>query len=191
MGQLEKTSAARKKKQDIQKAVLYTIGTAGLIAVAALAPNTLQLLRFTPQYKRNFAFRAHTAAGRLVAKKHAQWVERNGKKYLRLTPAGHEELALEQAKMTLHSPKRKWDGRWRMVVFDIPERRKHVRGRLREIMRGVGFVRLQNSVWVYPYDCEDLVVLLKAHLRVGKDILYVIADSLEYDRTLRTHFGLS
>lgn len=54
----------------------------------------------------------------------------------------------------------------------------------------LGFVRLQDSVWVYPYDCEDLITLLKADLKVGKDVLYVVADRIEYDQPLRTLFDL-
>ena len=55
----------------------------------------------------------------------------------------------------------------------------------------IGFVRLQDSVWVYPYDCEDLITLLKADFRVGKDVLYLIVDSIENDKYLRAEFNLT
>lgn len=57
-------------------------------------------------------------------------------------------------------------------------------------MRDIGFVRLQDSVWVYPYDCEDFIALLKAELKVGKDVLYAIVDTIEFDKHIRRHFGL-
>lgn len=190
MGKLETASKKRKKKQDIQQAVLVAISVVGLLAVTAVAPNVLRLLEYLPKDKRNLAYRAKTAAGRLVAKKYATWVERNGKKFLRLTPAGQKALEFEQAKIALKNQEKKWDGRWRMVVFDVPERRRKVRGRLCAAMREIGFVRLQDSVWVYPYDCEDFVALLKAELKIGKDVLYAIADTIEHDRNLRTHFRL-
>ena len=50
--------------------------------------------------------------------------------------------------------------------------------------------RLQDSVWVYPYDCEDIIGLLKTDIGVGKDLLYMIADEIENDRHLRENFGL-
>lgn len=124
-------------------------------------------------------------------KGYAKWVDRDGKKYLRITEAGRKALAFEQAKVALKNQKKKWDGRWRMVVFDIPERRRNIRIRLRDFMREVGFVRLQDSVWVYPYDCEDFVALLKAELKVGKDVLYAIVDTIEHDNNIRKHFHLS
>jgi len=190
MGKLETASRKRKKRQDIQNAVLATIAIAGLLAWTAIAPNTLQLLRFLPKDKFNFNYRARTAAGRIVTKGLAKWVEKDGKKFLRLTEAGHKALALEQAKVALKNQKKKWDGRWRMVVFDIPERRRRIRVRLRDFMREVGFVRMQDSVWVYPYDCEDYVVMLKAELKIGKDVLYAIADTIEHDKSIRQHFKL-
>jgi len=86
--------------------------------------------------------------------------------------------------------KRKWDKRWRIVIFDIPERRKSVRTRLRRFMNEYGFVRLQDSVWIYPYDCEDLIALAKANFRIGADVLYIIVEKLERDKYLREHFLL-
>ncbi len=190
MGNLEVASAKRRKKQDIQKAVLAAVAVTGLLAVAAVAPNTLQLLRFLPKEKFNLQYRAKTAVKRLVAKGQVKWVEKNGKKYLRLTPSGQKIFIFEQAKVSLHNQKKKWDGRWRMIVFDIPERRRALRARLRGVMREIGFVKLQNSVWVYPYDCEDFIALLKVDMKIGKDVLYAIADTIENDTALRQKYNL-
>lgn len=190
MGQLEKTSRERKQKRDIQRVVLATIAVTGFVAFAAVAGNALQLLDYLPPEKYNLRYRAKSAAGRLVAKGYAMWVEKGGKKYLRITPAGRKAFAFEQAKASLGNQKKKWDGRWRMVAFDIPERRRRVRSCLRAIMGEIGFVRLQDSVWVYPYDCEDFFALLKTELKIGKDALYAIADTIEHDKSLRQHFSL-
>jgi len=190
MGKLEESSRKRKKKKDIQNAVLVAIAVTGLLAFAAVAPNALRLLNYLPNEKYNLKYRAKSAAGRLVAKKYAVWIDRDGKKYLRLTSAGHRTLAFEQAKVALKNQKKKWDGRWRMVIFDIPERRRRVRIRLRAFMNEIGFVRLQDSVWVYPYDCEDFMALVKADLKIGKDVLYTIADTIEHDKNIRKHFRL-
>jgi len=189
MGKLEEASRKRKKKRDIQNTVLAVVAVTGFIAVAAVAGNALQLLKYLPNEKYNLRYQAKTAAGRLVAKGFLVWEERNGKKYLRITPKGRKAFAFEQAKVALKNQKKKWDGRWRMIVFDIPERRKSVRFRLCAVMRDIGFVRLQNSVWVYPFDCEDFISLLKAELKIGKDVLYAIVDTVEHDGGLRRHFN--
>jgi len=190
MGKLEEASRKRKKKQDIQSAVLAVIAVTGFLTLAAITPNALRLLDYLPNGKYNLKYRMKSVAGRLVAKGYATWTEKDGKKFLRITPAGRKALALEQAKAALSNQKKRWDRRWRMVAFDIPERRRVVRFRLRAVMRGIGFVRLQDSLWVYPYDCEDFIALLKAELKLGKDALYAIADTIEHDKTLRRHFNL-
>jgi DNA-binding transcriptional regulator PaaX len=190
MGKLEKR-VRQWKKGDVQKAMLAALGIAGLLTLTAIAPNTLQLLRYVPGNRDRFSRYTQSAARRLVTKGQAEWVEERGKRYLSITEKGKKELAFEQARVALETRKKKrWDGKWRMVVFDIPERRRRTRFRLRAVMQEVGFVRLQDSVWVYPYDCEDFIALLKAELKIGKDVLYAIADTIEYDRAIRSHFGL-
>jgi hypothetical protein len=190
MGKLEEASRKRKKKKDIQHAVLAVVAVTGFIAVAAIAGNALQLLEYLPNEKYNLKYRMKSVAGRLVAKKYAVWVERDGKKFLRITSAGRKAFAFEQEKIALKNQKKKWDGRWRMIVFDVPERRRRIRNRLRVVMSEIGFVRLQNSVWVYPYDCEDFIAMLKAELKIGKAVLYAIADTIEHDRDIRAHFHI-
>ena len=190
MGKLEEVSRKRKKKRDIQNAVLATVAITGLLAFAAVAPNALRLLNYLPNEKYNLKYRTKWVTGRLVAKGLVTWVERDGKKYLRITPAGRKVFAFEQAKVALKNQKKKWDGRWRMVIFDVPERRRRTRLRLCAVMRDIGFVRLQDSVWVYPYDCEDFIALLKTELKIGKDVLYTIVDTIEHDKDLRQQFNL-
>lgn len=192
MGQLEARSRSRRRKKNIQVALVAALCVSGFIVWSAMAPNTLQLLKHLEKSDRFLKYRIKSAAGRLVAKGQACWVSRDGKTYLEITEKGKAEFALERSKAGLLASKpRRWDGRWRIVAFDVPERMRRTRDVLRAVMRDVGFVRMQDSVWVYPYDCEDFIALLKARLRTGRSILYVIADQVEADKTLREHFGLA
>lgn len=52
---------------------------------------------------------------------------------------------------------RSWDGRMHLVTYDIPERRKIDRERLREYLRRIGCAMLQESVWITPYNPINLV----------------------------------
>ena len=72
----------------------------------------------------------------------------------------------------------------------IPEHLRFVRDQIRATLVSVGFRRLQDSVWIYPYDCEELIILLKADLEIGKDLLYMIVDTLEADEDIIDYFGL-
>lgn len=188
---LEKKAKHRRVKQNIQKAVFATVATAGLIAVAVIAPNALQLLRYIPDNRSLYDRRAKSALNKLARKGLVTFVERDGMKFARLTKSGLTRLAFEKESLALQlDKKRKWDKQWRMVMFDIPEYRRGVRARLRGIMTEIGFVRVQDSAWVYPYDCEEFIALLKAELKIGKDVLYVIVSEMEHDTFLRKHFRL-
>jgi len=108
-----------------------------------------------------------------------------------LTKEGEKVLRKwELADYSLRRPK-KWDGKWRMIIFDIPEKKRKVRKQIATLFNQAGFYRLQDSVWIYPYDCEDVIGLLKTDLGIGKDLLYIIANEIENDHRLRHEFGLN
>lgn len=192
MGKLEETTRKRRKKENIQKAVLSAVAITGTLAVAMLAPNVFQALpHIMGKQRYKLAFQSRTAASRLAAKGYVRFVEKDGKKRMEITDAGRHAVALESEKLALAATRgKRWDKRWRLVMFDIPQKRRRDRDRLRSEMQACGFLRLQDSVWVFPYDCEDLVTLLKADMRIGKDVLYAIVESIENDGWIKKHFGL-
>lgn len=192
MGTMEQASKKRTKRGQIERAILGTLAVAGVGLVAMAAPNTLQLLKYVdPDWliKRDPRQRIREAAYRLQKKKLVAFVRERGRVSLRITEKGKTHLRSLTVRGPLPRPLR-WDHKWRLVIFDIPEKRSYLRAQARGIVSGFGFVRLQDSVWAYPYDCEEAVALLKAELRIGKDLLYIIADAIEYDAPLRKGFGL-
>ena len=185
---------ARKKRlyTNVQQALLATVALTGVVLVAAIAPNAPAALSKLPSFKRaKLRYQYRTVLGRLAAQGHIVFEKRDGKQYARITETGRKVLAFKQEKAKLtNTKKRRWNGRWRVVIFDIPERRRRTRDRLRITMQEVGFVRLQDSVWVFPYDCEDFITLLKAELKIGAAILYMVVEHIENDKHLKAHFGL-
>ncbi|MDO8624117.1 MAG: CRISPR-associated endonuclease Cas2 [bacterium] len=191
MGMVEKEARNLRRWGTFQKSMLAAVAIGGIVLVAATAPNAIQLLRYFPGYKKGarFNYQAKSALGRLATKGLIVFVEERGKRYARITEKGTRMLQMEIQRGGT-TKKRRWDRRWRVVIFDIPERRKSVRSRLRRFMDEYGFVRLQDSVWVYPYDCEDLIALAKTEFRLGADVLYMVVERLERDKHLREHFSL-
>jgi phenylacetic acid degradation operon negative regulatory protein len=53
-----------------------------------------------------------------------------------------------------------WDGRWRLVLFDVPESCRARRNQLRRYLRSQGFGYLQNSVWITPDPVNEQRALL-------------------------------
>jgi len=190
-GMVEKEARRLRQWGTFQKSMLAAVAIGGIVLIAATAPNAVQLLRYFPGYKKGarFNYQAKSVLGRLVEKGLITFEEKGGKRYARLSEKGERTLEMETQKGG-SVKKRHWDHRWRVVIFDIPERRRSVRSRLRHFMDEYGFVRLQDSVWAYPYDCEELMALAKAEFRLGADVLYMVVESLECDQSLRKRFSL-
>jgi CRISPR-associated endonuclease Cas2 len=152
-------------------------------AILAALPTVMGKERY------KLTFKARNAVHRLVIK---GLVARNADGFLEITEKGRRHLDIERAREDAPAfQKKRWDKKYRLVMFDIPQKRRATRDRLRRLMHDFGFLRLQDSVWVSPYDCEELIALAKAELRVGKDILYAVVDQIENDERIKAHFGLS
>jgi len=86
--------------------------------------------------------------------------------------------------------KKLWDKKWRVVVFDVWESVRSKRDSLRYEIKNFGFIQLQRSVWIYPYECADFIELLKTNLSFGKNIRYLVVEKLDHDDKLKKHFRL-
>jgi len=188
MGKLEQKSKKRGKRKHLRHIILSTIASAGLLGVGILAPNVIGAmakLGIIPN-KRQKEY-VGSSASKMVKKGLLRY---NGRFY-ELTSLGRGYLSRwEFSNFKFNIPK-KWDGKWRVIIFDIPDKKRRTRDQIRSLFKSAGFYLLQESVWVYPYDCEDIIALLKTDFGVGKNLLYLIVEELENDRHLREEFGLT
>jgi DNA-binding transcriptional regulator PaaX len=187
MGTLERRSQLRARREKIRNIALDTVKAAGVLALAVAVPNAVQgfsKLGLLPSARQHESMRR--TYSRLVV---GGYLKYEGK-FLRLTPKGARELLRLELSAHGRARRRIWDKKWRVLVFDVPEKNRALRDRVRSTLRHIGFRRLQDSVWVYPYDCEDLIALLKVELRTGYKLLYMIVDELEGDARLKQEFRL-
>ena len=84
----------------------------------------------------------------------------------------------------------KWDGEWRIVIFDIPERFKKAREALRMKLKDLGFLELQKSVLVLPYECEDEIDFIVEVFLIRPFVRFVRAKSFTNEEQLKIKFGL-
>mgnify|MGYP001578543169 CR=1 FL=1 len=179
------------RKTKVKQAILATIGIAGVLTLAAVAPNAVQLLQYLPgvnKSKKNYYI--NSAVNRLESKGLIEFTTRNGRTFARLTPNGKQKLKLYQLnEIKIKKPKR-WDERWRVVIFDIKEMRRKARNQLRMQLTQFNFQRLQQSVWVSPYECEELIFMIKTAFGLGKEVVYMTVEKIENDKWLRELFSL-
>lgn len=87
-------------------------------------------------------------------------------------------------------PKQKWDDKWRIIFFDIPEERYYLRNRFRENLQLLGFKYLQKSAWVCPFDVRKELGIVVDYLNIHDYVHFAIVEKLENDEELKTKFKL-
>lgn len=182
------------KKGEIARNILAAIGMAGLTYVAMGSPRGAHKIyralwrRLTK--KRFSGASINRSLNKLKARGVVALVKTRRGWRLELTDKGRAELLeYETCEKFLQKPKR-WDQKWRLLVFDIEEKRRKVRDDIRRTLLGLGFFRLQDSVWVFPYECEEVLELLRTKHHVRHEALFVRADTITNDRWLRERFQL-
>jgi len=192
MSQLEKELRKKERIGKTQKIILGTIATAGIISIAVLAPNVLQAFgMISKAMKRKRKYEIKSSLSKLVDRNLIEFIKnKNGNAVARLTEKGEKILRLVGINEFKIKKPKKWDGKWRVITFDIKEERKSTRNQIRHTLKMIGFCQLHKSVWVFPYDCEDLITLLKADFKIGKDLLYMIVCKMEYEKPLLNYFKL-
>ena len=183
-----KLEQPRNKREDVRRAILSAVGAAGILVIGATIPNAVRALPMFGIGSRKYY--ARSALGRLFKNDLIRFEMSDGKRYLKLTNKGHTKLAMLELEHLEQKKPPRWDGKWRILIFDIKEVQRYQRDRMRAGLVDLGFTKLQNSVWVYPYDCEDMLFLLKTYYGFGKNVLYIIAEKIEHDIELRKHFNL-
>lgn len=87
--------------------------------------------------------------------------------------------------------KEKWDGKWRMVAFDIPDEYRKGRKALRYRLLVAGFYELQESLFLHPYDCQKELIELVKLFKLEKYVRFGMLDSIDNEKNIKFKFGIS
>jgi DNA-binding transcriptional regulator PaaX len=82
----------------------------------------------------------------------------------------------------------KWDQKWRIVFFDIPEAQREGRRQLIHKLKTIGFQQLQQSVWVHPFQSRPEVEQIASEYEVQRYISYVEATGIDSENLLKKRF---
>ncbi|MGD0576749.1 MAG: hypothetical protein ABSA74_01610 [Candidatus Staskawiczbacteria bacterium] len=83
-----------------------------------------------------------------------------------------------------------WDGKWRAVIFDIPEKFRRGRDALRKKLKELGFREFQKSVFVFPYDCKDEIDFIIEFFKMKKYVRFGVFDYVDNSVHLKEFFNL-
>lgn len=85
--------------------------------------------------------------------------------------------------------KKSWDGKWRMVAFDIPEKYRWGRDSLREKIKKLGFYELQKSIFIFPYDCKDEIDFIIEFFKIRRHVRFGILETIDNEEHFKKIFG--
>lgn len=127
----------------------------------------------------------------VLGRREAKLVKRKGSWIVEVTEHGKRRLIESTFKdITITKPEH-LDGRWRIVLYDIPDKHEAQRDIFRDRLKQLGFFPLQKSVFVLPYPCEDELDVLIQHLGIGKFVTFFSTDSLgRHEAEALFSFGL-
>lgn len=107
-----------------------------------------------------------------------------------LTKDGRKKaLEFQFDEMKIKKPD-KWDGKWRVVIFDIPEKKKKAREALRDKLKDLGFKELQKSVLIHPFECEDEIDFITEVFEIRNHVRFLRVDYFTNEEQIKLKFGL-
>ncbi|MFA4872788.1 MAG: hypothetical protein WC659_02535 [Patescibacteria group bacterium] len=193
-----------KRKQllkSIPKYILKTLLFAGAIVIAGQSPyfsrNILREIKRRgikslvddrpTRQKYSNAFSRLRSQGFIIFEKRGQQL------FIRLTDEGRKRAGVFQINDLEIAQPKVWDGKWRVLIFDIPEKTRVKREVLRGKLKELGFYLIQKSVWVHAYQCTEELKLLKHFFGfTSKDYLYIETTNLgPRESELREYFRIT
>ncbi|TSC95067.1 MAG: Repressor in ring oxydation complex/phenylacetic acid degradation pathway related protein (PaaX) [Parcubacteria group bacterium Licking1014_1] len=182
----------------ITKEIIFMLALAGIIVVASTSPyfliNIARAIIKNKKYSKNKNNEQKIVRSlRKLRDSHIVIIKEksDGKFMVELTERGRkkvEEIQFEN--MEIKRPK-VWDGKWRIIAFDIPEKqKKRARDALREKLQKLNFYQMQKSVWVCPYPCEKEIQFLCELFNINPFVNIITANKIQDDIKLKKHFKL-
>ncbi len=165
----------------ITKALLTALSSGAVIGVALIFPAAGYLYKEFKKQQWEEARRRgslRSTIRRLEKQSLVSWKEVDGETLLRLTENGKKKTLQFTIDSLQIKKSNKWDGWWRLVIFDIPENKKLNREIFRRKLKDLEFTQLQKSVFVCRYECKDEIDFLRHALEVSPFVHYILAKEI-------------
>lgn len=174
------------KKGDIAYILLAVLAVVGVVAVIAIAPGIGAAMKLIDPNPRKAAAKADRALRSLVR---SNKVVRTKEGY-RLTTKGERQYMQGRFDRYQFPESATWDKKWRVICFDIPEKRKYVRRVLHNKLKELGCYRLQDSVFVTPYPCAEFLKVAHGAYGLTDHVRGMVVTEIDKKEALYSYFGL-
>lgn len=161
------------KKADFSKKILNTLAGKPALKVSDLKEEVLNTPAKTEAYAVTRSIKNLTETGFI------ETIDSEQHEYARLTQRGRQKLASLKLDSRNSLASTAWDGKWRIILLDLPENRKAEREALRYLLKKAGFVMLKNSAWVSPFPFEFMFTNIKKDFGLSSELMIIVTDTLD------------
>lgn len=109
-------------------------------------------------------------------------------KYYKLSEKGKKAIVAGSFRNIKIKVPEKWDGLWRVIVFDVPEKFRHSRDILRRKLFELNFYQIQKSVYVFPHECSKEITCLSDGLWISKNVIIMISKIIQGEEDIIEFF---
>ena len=183
-------TAAEYRRGELAKDVLRLVGAGLAGSAVVVAPNAAQLIDyFVPNNPRE-RNRIWKAIKYLEQMNRVSLEDKGAHTYVTLTAQGRLQLNEDSIwELTIDEPRR-WDHKWRLVMFDLPAQYEKKRQSFRLKLEDMGLRQYQRSVYIYPHDCREEVQTVAQWYGVERFVRYIVAMEINDIREFVRVFGL-
>lgn len=166
----------------VTKTILLALGTGAVIGTALIFPGIGLVVkeingeRWNRLKKRG---QLQSAIKRMEKQKLVSWSEKNGELTLTLMEKGKKKILKYNIDELEIKKSGKWNKKWKVIIFDVPERERAARDIFRRKLKEMGFYQLQKSVFVSKYECESEISFLSNSLEIAKYVTYIEASRID------------
>jgi DNA-binding transcriptional regulator PaaX len=185
----------RKPKSEITKDILKGLLFSGAVYIASSSPyfviNLIESFKKQKKWNRYKNKRIYNRFYDLQKEGCIKIEKKNHQIYVSLTEKGRKKAGWMQIDELIIKKTKKWDNKWRIVIFDISQLKLIHRNAFRGKLKELNFYPLQKSVWVSPYYCRDEIDLLRDFFGLlKKEVRLITANDIENDDFLRKIFKI-
>lgn len=178
------------ERGELARDILKGLAVGGFIIGCIAIPNLAQVAKLFNSRDWRDHYRVKQAVQRLQKKRLVCVINKNGSDIIEITELGKRKVLEYKLETMQLKRKKKWDGRWRIVMFDIPEQKKRIRNAISFKIKDIGMYPIQKSVFVFPHPCKDEIDFVGEIFGVRKNIIYIEASYIEGVDKIMRHFGV-
>ena len=126
---------------------------------------------------------------RMQSSKLVEVKEEKGVPIIKITHKGKQKL-LRYKIDDMELDQSNWDGKWRLIIYDVASTKRANSEIFRTMLTKLRFLKLQKSVYLTPFKCEDEIEYLRLLFGIGTEVQILKIGSLENETAYRRYFGI-